>query len=167
MERSERELDENRDPLTGAPGAHPVGVGVGAASGAAIGAAVGMAGGPIGAGIGTVVGGVAGGLAGKGAAEAVNPTLEDAYWRENYKSRPYVAEDETYDVHRDAYRYGWEACEANRGRRYEEVEPDLAREWERRSGGAGRTWEQAREAVRDGWHRVEERLPGDADRDGR
>jgi hypothetical protein len=28
-------------------------------------------------------------------------------------------------------------------------------------------WNDAKHAVRDGWHRVEEALPGDADRDGR
>ena len=43
--------DENRDPITGAPGAHPVGTGIGAAAGGvAAGAAAGtVAAGPIGA----------------------------------------------------------------------------------------------------------------------
>ena len=36
------------------------------------------------------MGAVAGGLAGKGAAEAVNPTVEDEYWRDNYTTRPYA-----------------------------------------------------------------------------
>jgi len=64
----------NPDPLTGAPGAHPVGTGLGAVSGAAAGASIGAAAGPVGAAVGTVVGAVAGALAGRGAAEAVNPT---------------------------------------------------------------------------------------------
>lgn len=64
----------NPDPLTGAPGAHPVGTGLGAVSGAAAGASIGAAAGPLGAAVGTVVGAVAGALAGRGAAEAVNPT---------------------------------------------------------------------------------------------
>ncbi len=37
----------NRDPVSGEPGSHPVGVGVGAAGGAAIGAGIGAVGGPI------------------------------------------------------------------------------------------------------------------------
>ena len=82
--------DANRDPLTDAPGAHPVGVGVGATGGAATGAAIGTLGGPIGTVIGAAIGGVAGGLAGKAVAESVNPTLEDAYWRSNYNGRPYI-----------------------------------------------------------------------------
>lgn len=67
----------NRDPLSDAPGAHPVGTGIGAAGGAVTGAAFGAMGGPIGAAVGGVAGAVVGGLAGKGAAEAVNPTVED------------------------------------------------------------------------------------------
>jgi uncharacterized protein (TIGR02271 family) len=70
--------DANRDPLSGAPGAHPVGTGVGAAGGAGAGAAIGAMGGPIGSGVGAAIGGLVGGLAGKGAGEAMNPTnLED------------------------------------------------------------------------------------------
>ena len=81
----------NRDPLTGAPGAHPVGTAAGAvAGGIAAGAAVGTVAGPVGTAIGAAVGAVVGGLAGKGIAEQIDPTAEDAYWRDNYSSRPYV-----------------------------------------------------------------------------
>ena len=66
--------DANRDPLTGAPGAHPVGTGLGTAGGVGAGMAIGALGGPLGAGVGAVIGGVAGGLVGKEAGEAVNPT---------------------------------------------------------------------------------------------
>ena len=82
----------NRDPITGAPGAHPIGTGVGALAGAAAaGAAVGTIAGPIGTLAGAAAGSIAGGLAGKGVAEAVDPTREDAYWRENYSAQSYVA----------------------------------------------------------------------------
>ena len=65
----------NRDPITGEPGAHPVGTGVGAAAGGvAAGAAVGSVAGPIGTAVGAAVGAVAGGLAGKGVAEKIDPT---------------------------------------------------------------------------------------------
>src|SRR5438128_8729789 len=84
--------DENRDPLTDAPGAHPVGVGVGALGAGAAGALIGAVAGPAGIVVGAAVGAVAGGLAGKGVAEAVNPTAEDAYWRGEYRNRPYYDE---------------------------------------------------------------------------
>jgi ElaB/YqjD/DUF883 family membrane-anchored ribosome-binding protein len=70
--------ETNPDPITGAPGAHPVGVGLGAAAGGiAAGAAAGtFAAGPIGTVVGAAIGAVVGGLAGKGAAESMNPTQD-------------------------------------------------------------------------------------------
>src|SRR4249919_3619792 len=110
--------DANRDPLTGTPGAHPVGVAGGAAGGGVAGAAAGaVVGGPVGAVVGAAVGAVAGGLAGKGVAEAVNPTVEDTYWRDNYKSRPY-ASGATYDQYRPAYQHGWESYSRYRGKKF-------------------------------------------------
>ena len=52
-----------------------------------------------------VVGAVVGGLAGKGIAEQIDPTREDAYWRDNYSSRPYVSGG-SYDDYGPAYSYG-------------------------------------------------------------
>ena len=80
----------NADPITGEPGAHPVGTGLGAVGGAATGATVGALGGPVGAVVGGAVGAVVGGLAGKGAAEVVNPTEEEAYWRANSLNTGYM-----------------------------------------------------------------------------
>src|SRR5882672_11845576 len=82
--------DENRDPITGEHGAHPVGAGVGAAvGGAAAGAAAGMAAGPVGTVAGAILGGVVGGLAGKEIAEQIDPTVEEHYWRNEYGGRDY------------------------------------------------------------------------------
>lgn len=65
----------NLDPITGEPGAHPVGTGVGAvAGGMAAGAAVGTVAGPVGTAVGAAAGAVVGGLAGKGVAEKIDPT---------------------------------------------------------------------------------------------
>lgn len=150
--------------------AHPVGSGVGAAAGAATGAAVGTAvGGPVGTLVGAAVGAVAGGLVGHGIAEGVNPTEEDNYWRENYKSRPYADASRSYDDYRPAYQYGWESRAKHGNRRWDEVEPELERGWNdyRGTASSNQTWNEAKHATRDAWHRVENRLPGDADRDGR
>ncbi len=90
--------DVNPDPITGEPGAHPVGAGLGAAAGgAAARAAAGAVAGPIGAVAGAVIGGVAGGLAGKGIAEQIDPTTEDAYWRDEYPKRDYYDSNVSYD----------------------------------------------------------------------
>lgn len=163
------ELDTNADPITGEPGSHPVGTGVGAASGAVAGAAVGAAaGGPVGAAVGGAIGAVAGGLAGHGVAESIDPTVEDTYWRETYATRPYVAAAAPYDEYAPAYRYGWESrARYPLKQRFEDVEGDLGRGWEKAKGKSRLAWSDAKLAVKDAWHRVERALPGDADRDGR
>jgi hypothetical protein len=167
MADPKKPADANRDPISGAPGAHPVGVGTGAAGAGAAGAAVGGAvGGPVGAVVGGAVGAVAGGLAGKGAAEAVNPTVEDAYWRDNYKSRPYAGTG-TYDEYRPAYQHGWESYSRYRGRKFDDVESDLKRDWEKGKVQSRIGWDKARLAARDAWDRVERAMPGDFDKDGR
>lgn len=84
------EGDVNRDPITGAPGAHPVGSGLGAAAGGmATGAAVGTVAGPVGTAVGAAVGAIAGGLAGKAIAEKIDPTVEEAYWADQYENEAY------------------------------------------------------------------------------
>lgn len=153
----EPENDLNRDPITGTPGSHPVGTGAGAAAGAATGAAVGTAvGGPVGGIVGGTIGAVAGGLAGKGIAEAIDPTGEDLYWRENYATRDYVTDGTSYDTYRPAYSYGWDARRRNLETSWEDFENDLESGWERFENKTELKWEQAKDAVRDGWNRIEQ-----------
>jgi hypothetical protein len=147
--------DTNPDPITGAPGSHPVGTGLGAAAtGAAMGAAAGLAGGPIAGALGAAIGAVAGGYAGKGIAEEIDPTAEEAYWRDEYPRRDYYREDVGFDDIKLAYRHGWESRSRNRDRSWEEVEPDLEREWSETPSAASLRWPQARPATRDAWERV-------------
>lgn len=155
------ESDENLDPISGAHGAHPVGTGVGAVSGGAAGAAAGSIGGPIGAAVGLVAGAVLGGLAGKGVAEQIDPTVEDAYWRANYTTRPYVDRNSAYETYEAAYRTGYEGRRRNTDRSYDEVESELQREYIATGGVSRLDWDHARDAVRDGWNRVDADLPGD------
>jgi hypothetical protein len=96
-------------------------------------------------------------LAGKGAAEAIDPTVEDAYWRDNYATRNYVDRNASYDVYRPAYRVGYEGRAKYRGKRYEEVESDLQRDYERSRAKDAASWDKARYAARDAWDRVDQR----------
>lgn len=160
--------DQNRDPITGAPGAHPVGTGLGAGGGGMAGAAIGGAvGGPVGAIVGAAAGAIAGGLAGKGIAEQIDPTAEDAYWRSNYSTRPYVDSNSSYDDYAPAYKYGWESRAKHAGRSFDETENDLSEGWSDVKGASRLGWDRAKDAVKDSWHRVERAIPGDADGDGR
>jgi hypothetical protein len=65
------------------------------------------------------------GLAGKGVAEKIDPTVEDAYWRENYTTRPYYKKGATYETYQPAYRTGYEGRTRYTGRSFEEAETDL------------------------------------------
>jgi uncharacterized protein (TIGR02271 family) len=162
------EPDENRDPISGQPGAHPVGTGIGAAGVGAVGAVVGgVIGGPVGAVVGSAVGAVAGGLIGKGAAESVDPTVEDAYWREQHSSRPYYEKGRTYEDYQPAYRTGYEGYSryGATGRTFEDAEPDLRRDYDThrttQTKSQGFTWDKAKHAARDAWDRVDNNVRGD------
>jgi hypothetical protein len=162
----------NRDPITGTPGAHPLGTGLGAAAGGmAAGAAAGTFAGPVGTVAGAAVGAVAGALAGKGIAEKIDPTIEEAYWRENYVNRTYVTSGSTFDDYGPAYVYGVENHAKHPGKTFDDVEARMSQEWQRAKGKSSLTWEKAKHAARDSWQRVsdavERATPGDSDHDGK
>jgi len=176
--------DLNRDPITGAPGAHPVGTGIGAAGGAAAGAAVGSMAGPVGTAVGGVVGAVVGGLAGKGVGEAVNPTLreedivksgeerfgarldpeaEDLYWQRAFITEPYYDGERSYEDYGPAYRLGYTHRQHQQYRSWEEAETALQSEWERDRGTSRLSWEDARDPIRAAWHRADHALDNEGD----
>ncbi|MBY0112934.1 MAG: hypothetical protein K2Y21_08940 [Phycisphaerales bacterium] len=147
----------NNDPISGAKGAHPIGVGVGAVGvGAAAGAVAGAVAGPIGAVAGAVGGAVIGGLVGKEAAEAINPTTETEYWRTRHSSQPYAQSPNSYADYAPAYQYGWESYRTRRPEHttFEQAETDLARGWQDAKGRSNLHWAQVRAATRDAWNRV-------------
>lgn len=149
--------DRNPDPITDAPGSHPIETGVGAAiGGAASGIAVGAVAGPVGAAIGAAAGAVAGGLAGKGVGELIDPTTEDNWLRDTFGSRDYVRPGETFDTYRPVYQYGGQAESRYQGRSFDEIEADLRNDWTARHNNSGMDWDRARGAVRDAYHRTGE-----------
>ncbi|MBW4621467.1 MAG: hypothetical protein KME17_19170 [Cyanosarcina radialis HA8281-LM2] len=163
-------LDANPDPITGEPGAHPVGTGIGAAGAGIAATAIGVAvGGPVGAVIGAAIGAIGGGLVGKEVAEFIDPTVEDEYWRDNYRTRPYFESNYEYSDYEPAYRLGYESYSSMHDGRlnYDRAEEDLRQEYETKYPNARLKWEQAKHATRDAWNRVERKIPGDIDRDGK
>lgn len=169
---NEPSRDTNPDPITGAPGSHPVGTGVGAAGGGAAGAlagaGIGAVAGPVGAAVGGAIGAVAGafggGAVGKAVAEDIDPTVENDYWSKNYTSRPYYQTGLTYDDdYRPAYQTGWQSACQYKGRSFDEAEGDLKNDWERTKTRSRLDWEQAKGAVRDAWDRVSTRVDRAAD----
>ncbi len=154
-EKSKAGADENRDPITGEPGSHPVGTGVGTAGGAATGGAIGaVVGGPVGAVVGAVVGGVAGAYGGRGVAEVVNPTVEEQYWRENHGSQSFAREEYDYGHYAPAYRVGYEALGKYPGKSFDEIEDAVALDYEKHEPGSALPWDHARHASRAAWTKV-------------
>ena len=151
---------DNLDPITSAPGAHPIGTGVGAVlGGAAAGALTGTAAGPLGSFVGASLGAIVGGLAGKSVAESMDPTSEDVYWREHHVGRPYIEAGLGYEDYGPAYRYGLAAFAKYPGRRFDEVEDYLSRDWASARGQSNLDWARARDATHDAWHRVGSHSP--------
>ena len=91
---------------------------------------------------------MAGGLAGKGIAEKIDPTVEEAYWRENYVSRPYVTKGSNFDDYGPAYRYGIDNYSKYPGKKFDDVEADLARDWQRAKGKSALAWDNAKHATK-------------------
>jgi uncharacterized protein (TIGR02284 family) len=157
-EERDEHRDLNRDPITDEPGAHPVGTGVGAAGGAMAGAAVGAVAGPVGMVLGGAVGAVAGGLAGKKAAERINPTAEEAHWREHYTREPYYRSGSSFDDYGPAYRLGVAGGTSFEDDDWTAIEPRLAREWAGSRGASRLAWDDARPASHAAWDRVQAQL---------
>jgi hypothetical protein len=131
--------------------------GTAAATGAAAGSVAGIPGSVVGGVAGAAIGGVAGALAGDYAEQKINPQEEDKYWQENYHDRDYIRAGESYDIYQPAYRYGVDAYITNKGRSYNEIEPQLEAGWERARGTSNLSWDRARLAVRDAYQRLFDR----------
>ena len=159
----------NPDAITGAPGSHPGATAIGAASGAATGAAVGMAGGPIGAAIGAIAGGVVGGYMGHGAGEWNDPS-DQAYWKSEYRNRPYNS-DSSVDFDNDlapAYQYGsnmgmqgaglGSAATAGgvapaKAGSFDSISETARKDWDKIRGKSKLTFDQAKNAMSDAYTR--------------
>jgi hypothetical protein len=82
---------------------------------------------------------------------------EEAWWRDNFRSRPYVREDRDFDHYLAAFRYGWEqAHRHDPGLGWSGVESDMMYGWNDSPHRAKdfSAWEEMKEAVRDAWQRV-------------
>ena len=85
---------------------------------------------------------------------------EDAYWRQNFRTRPYASTGvNDYGFYQPGYRYGYEAANRYSGRQWNDVEADLARGWSTYEHRGTSTWEQIKDAARDAWDRVMGRHP--------
>lgn len=88
---------------------------------------------------------------------------EERWWRENYRSRPYVEEGRDFEHYGPGYRYGYDSAGRYSGRSWSEAEPELRAGWDRYEHRNRSTWEEIKDSVRDAW----EHLTGKDDEHGR
>ena len=158
VEELNEENDENKKTrrASGEPESHLSAVGGGGIAGAATGAAIGTAvGGPVGGAIGAAAGGVAGMAAADKAIDQLDPKIEEDYWKENFKNRPYYKPGDEYESYAAAYKFGWEAAGKReyKERSYKQAEAQLERDWKAQRGSM-RDWSEVKEIVRDSYERV-------------
>ena len=83
----------------------------------------------------------------------INPTAEDAYWREAFKDEPYYKPDLSYDDYSPAYRVGYTGPLRREGS-FEALEDALHQDWDRVKGRSRLSWDEARLATQAAWERV-------------
>ena len=170
----QEDLEMNRDPITGAPGSHPVSTGLGAVGGLTAGIVVGSVAGPLGTAIGGAIGTVVGGFAGKGIGEAVNPTAgevvfgdliaqqanaspslsaDELYWQRAFITEPYYDRNLSYDDYAPAYRAGI-VDRLNNNRSWDDASNSLHVIWNRNKGKSRLGWDEAKQAMRAAWYRT-------------
>jgi hypothetical protein len=158
-EEARRHEAESGKRVSGEPESNLSAIGAGGIGGAAAGAAVGTAvGGPIGGIIGAAAGGIAGATAADQIQDALDPKLEEVYWQENYRRRPYYKTGSAFNDYLPAYKFGWEAANSSKygDRDFEDIESDLRRDWETQHG-KGSDWSAIKQVIRDSFERIRER----------
>jgi hypothetical protein len=159
-----RQVDDTSahiDPLSGEPGAHPVGVGIGAvAAGLAAGVAAGSVAGPAGAAIGAALGALAGGLVGKDVAELADPTTGGAWWRAHHAAREDTKPGTSFEDYEPAYYYGVALYLDAPDLLFDPRMAEIADGWDRARGNSHLVWEDALPATRDAWIEARRRTAG-------
>ncbi|HET9580946.1 MAG TPA: hypothetical protein VFP44_24180 [Usitatibacter sp.] len=90
-------------------------------------------------------------------ADMVDPAEEHAYWRQQHVREPYYRQGTDFDHYAHAYRVGYEGRVKYDGRRYDEIEHELAADYARYQGN-DIDWDEVRAASRAAWERVDRRI---------
>lgn len=81
---------------------------------------------------------------------------EEAFWRTQYRSRPYVTYGGKVDDYLPAYRFGIDASVQFPDRSFADIEEILGRNWNRARGKSSLKWAKAKLAALDSWTRMGE-----------
>ena len=78
----------------------------------------------------------------------------EAHWRKHHANQPYANENSSFEHYAAAYRTGHEAASQHPGKKFEEIEEDLALNYEKHKIGSALPWDTARPAVKAEWDRL-------------
>ncbi|GAA4857183.1 hypothetical protein [Luteimonas vadosa] len=81
----------------------------------------------------------------------------DSPFRALFRDASYYSTGRNWNDYAPAYRYGEQAFACHRGRRFDEVEHELSRDWIDARQGSRLSWVEARGAVHDAWRRARDR----------
>jgi len=96
---------------------------------------------------------------------AVDHKKEESYWREQHSKQPYADQARSFDDYAPAYRTGAEAAVKYQGKDFEEIEDDVALDYQRNKPGSALPWDHARHAVHAAWAKLSHDIgPRDSDR---
>jgi hypothetical protein len=89
----------------------------------------------------------------------------EAHSRKHHSTQPYADKNLSYEAYAPAYRTGHEGAIKHAGKKFEEVEDDLALDYEKARPGEPLPWDTVRPAVKAEWDRIGGILgPRDSDR---
>lgn len=86
--------------------------------------------------------------------------FDEEYYRTAYLDASYYSSGRDWRDYEPAYRYGHDARAAHRGQRFEDVEAELAGNWDLVKSGSRLLWVEAYGAVLDAWRRFGDTVPG-------
>ena len=97
--------------------------------------------------------------------QPVDHEKEEAYWREQHSNQTYADQARPFEAYVPAYRIGADAAAKYPGKGFEEIEDEVALDYQRSRAGAALPWDHARHAVRAAWAKLSHDIgPRDSDR---
>ena len=83
-----------------------------------------------------------------------DPAKDKIDWREHHSDQPYAAGKYSYEDYVPAYRTAHAAFEKHGEKDFDDMEDEIALDYERHRVGSPLPWDEARHAVRSAWDRL-------------
>lgn len=100
----------------------------------------------------------------RGATTAHSFDADRGYWQERYTREPYYEAGHAFGDYEPGYRAGYDGHQRYSGQTFDAAESQMRADYERVKGEAKPGWNKVKKAARAAWQRLEEMMPGDADR---